>query len=263
MYEIAICDDCKADRELLKQWIKKNESYNKEIIICEYSSGKELLEAMNYVSFSAIFLDIQMGGMNGGDTARKIREIDHNLILVFYTGYAEPSPKIIEVQPYRYIMKNMSSSVMNNYISAILNKMQVSIKIPSVAAQIGRDLIFIKPEDIIYIEKYKKGTRIYLSKQALKLYHIAKGEDGQYPVIRTKDKLNVLYEMLKYYGFGCPHGSYIINLNYLSSCRSNILTLENVDLLFQITRSKAKEFNKLKSVFIRSKYVRGDNTYDT
>ena len=76
--------------------------------IHEYESGKELLSAMNHIRFAAVFLDIQMKELDGEETAKRIRQLDSSLVLVFYTGFAEPSPRTIEVQPYRYIMKNKS-----------------------------------------------------------------------------------------------------------------------------------------------------------
>ena len=91
-FEIAICDDCRADREFLIRQILKNKTVGKKSHIHEYASGWDLLEAMKEIAFAVIFLDIQMDGMNGEETARAVREMDSALVLVFYTGYAGPSP---------------------------------------------------------------------------------------------------------------------------------------------------------------------------
>lgn len=65
-----------------------------------------MLSAMKSIRFAVIFLDVQMKKMDGEETAKRIRCLDNNLVLAFYTGFVESSPKTLEVQPYRYIMKN-------------------------------------------------------------------------------------------------------------------------------------------------------------
>lgn len=82
MLRIAICDDNELDRRrLLAQIEAKKQEY--EIQLQEFSSGEELLDAMQQVQFSGVFLDIQMQGMDGEAVARKIREKDAGLCLYF------------------------------------------------------------------------------------------------------------------------------------------------------------------------------------
>ena len=102
MFDIAICDDSELDRGLLIEEIGKCEKYRETVRFHQYSSGKELLAAMELARFSLIFLDIQMQGMDGERTAEEIRKMDDSVVLVFYTGFAEPTPHSFEVQPYRF-----------------------------------------------------------------------------------------------------------------------------------------------------------------
>ncbi|MBS5959257.1 MAG: response regulator, partial [Clostridiales bacterium] len=121
MFEIAICDDNAQDRQRLSERIDKNIPEAEKIRIHEYDSGLLLLEAIKGIRFSIIFLDVQMKGIDGEETAIRIRELDNNVILVFYTGFVEPSPRSFEVQPYRYIMKNMTEKIMDRYIKDALD----------------------------------------------------------------------------------------------------------------------------------------------
>ncbi|MEY8352354.1 LytTR family DNA-binding domain-containing protein [Lachnospiraceae bacterium 54-53] len=258
MFEIAVCDDNAEDRKLLIQRIVKNMSEPEKIRIHEYASGESLLAAIKNIRFSIIFLDVQMNGMDGEETAVRIRELDNNVILVFYTGFAEPSPRSFEVQPYRYIMKNMSDQVMNRYIQDSLSKMIELGQAPLLTANMNRERLFLRADDIVYIEKYKKNTRVHISESAMRVYGVKNNDDGQAPDIRIPEKLENIYERLKSYGFGYPHDSYVINFKYLIYCTSKIIKLKDVDNSFQIARSKAQEFHKLKDEFMLSKYGEGD-----
>ncbi len=255
--KIAICDDCRTDRIRLLRHI--NRRRENDIQIYEYESGEKLLEAMADVTFDAIFLDIQMKGMDGNRTAKSIRDQDANVVLVFYTGYIEPTPVTFEVQPYRYIMKNMTEEQIGAYVDAALQKMYASAGMPVLSAKVGRRQVMIRAEHILYVEKYKKGTRLYIPACYYVLYGLSCGRDGFCDEIRFQEKLGSIYERLKTYGFGWPHDSYIINFRYMRSCTTRSLKLEGVDGEFSIARSKAKVFLEQKDTFISSKYVEGGN----
>ena len=72
MFDIAVCDDSELDRNLLSEEIRKCEKYRETVRFHQYSSGKELLAAMELARFSLIFLDIQMHGMDGERTAEPV-----------------------------------------------------------------------------------------------------------------------------------------------------------------------------------------------
>lgn len=255
MYKIAVCDDREKDRKHLISIINRQISGRMQIQIYEYRAGEELLEAMQKMVFAAIFLDVEMEGIDGNETAKRIREQDANLVLVFYTGYAEPSPVTFEVQPYRYIMKNMPEEQKAEYVEAALARMVEKSDMPALLANVGKRQIVINAEHIIYIEKYKKSTRVHITRQAMYRYGLEPGRRGEELDIRLQEKLAVTYETLKRYGFGWPHDSYIINFEYLCACTAKSFQLAETEQPLQIARSKAKEFNELKNSFMCAKYV--------
>lgn len=252
MYNIAICDDLEMDRTYLRERIATLLD-KEETRFFEYTSGKDLLEAMEDIPFELIFLDIQMEGMDGEETARQIRKRDDSLVLVFVTGKVDPSPRSFIVQPYRFIKKNMTDEEKNGYIQDALVRMEEIAKAPSMTAKCGGSKLVLRPDDIVYIEKYKKSTLVHLSPLAQRKYSLDAAAE-----VRIMDKLESLYEILSHYGFGYPHDSYIINFKYLMWCTYTELKLEGYEEIgFKITRSKAPEFNRLKSLFMKGKYPKG------
>lgn len=254
-FEIAICDDCNADRAFLIRHIQKHKVMADRIHIHEYASGWELLEAMGNIAFAAIFLDIQMDGINGEETARAIRKTDTGLVLIFYTGYIGPSPFSFEVQPFRYMMKNMAEVQIAEYLDAIWSKILENFCKPMISAHIGKTQIMIKAEHILYIDKYKRGLRIHVIRQAYGTYGITACEDGNCPDIRFQGKMEDTYERLKRYGFGWPHDSYMVNCEYLCYCDAKEFRLTETEGTFQISRSKANAFREQKDRFLCSKYL--------
>jgi CheY-like chemotaxis protein len=67
--EVAIVDDEKVIREQIKKLAVK---YEPDCNVKYYETGEELLAEGK--KFDVLFLDIQMEGMNGIDTARALRE---------------------------------------------------------------------------------------------------------------------------------------------------------------------------------------------
>lgn len=252
MDDIAICDDVAIDRKRLITHIRNHNADQDKIRIHEYDSGASLLKAMQEIKFSVVFMDIQMEDMGGYETASRLRKLDDRLILVYYSGTVDPSPKSFETDPYRYMKKNISDKAMDEYINVVITKMEKEREIPLLQVKVGKDSIYIKPDDIVYIEKYKRSMLVYLSEQAYNQYQVPAGSE-----IRIFDKLENFYTNFKKYGFGCPHGSFVINFRYLCSSTGKTLKLKNCDVIFAITQTKVKEFNKQKNEFMLSQYEEG------
>lgn len=99
MLKIAICDDEPAFA------IQLGDKIREAIPDCEiqtFFSGGELLRGGR---FDICFLDIQMEGINGIETARKLREKDEESIIVFITGAREYVFEAFDVAAFHYLVK--------------------------------------------------------------------------------------------------------------------------------------------------------------
>ncbi len=59
------------------------------------TSGKDALEAFNKNSYSLVFMDMIMPGMNGLETYRHIKKLNPQTKVVLFTGYFKDADKAI------------------------------------------------------------------------------------------------------------------------------------------------------------------------
>lgn len=104
--KIAICDDEKALCETLQQKIEilcKNSG-----VVCQISafdSGDKLLALPAEKVPDILFLDIQMPGKNGMQTAKELRNKNRNMILIFVTALSEYVYEAFDVNAFHYLVK--------------------------------------------------------------------------------------------------------------------------------------------------------------
>ena len=77
---IAICDDEVSMVQILEEKIKK---LLPDAVIEKYLSGDELIASGSKPDI--LFLDIQMPGMDGMETAKMLRQDNEDMILIFVT----------------------------------------------------------------------------------------------------------------------------------------------------------------------------------
>lgn len=110
MLRIGICDDSAdariALRAALERALERRRS-GTDTSFFEFSSGEGLLRWLGSHAgeLDLVFLDIEMGELNGMETARRLREADEGLLLVFVTGYTDYVFDGYAVGALGYLMK--------------------------------------------------------------------------------------------------------------------------------------------------------------
>lgn len=97
---IAICDDEKMIREQIKELAEKEMP---DVCAGLYETGDALLAAGK--QFDIVFLDIQMEGTDGIETAKRLRQKDEDTILIFITGIREYVFEAFDVAAFHYLLK--------------------------------------------------------------------------------------------------------------------------------------------------------------
>ena len=92
MLRIGICDDVYDARLVLRSALERAlEARHIQGQFFEFSSGEGLLGWLEHHAgeLDLVFLDMEMGELDGMETARRLRAADAGLQLVFVTGYAD------------------------------------------------------------------------------------------------------------------------------------------------------------------------------
>lgn len=105
MFHIAIVEDSRLDRSLLCEYIERYAKENGEICkISEYENAVNFLTGYKPV-FDAVFLDIQMPYMDGMQAAKKLRELDPEVALVFITNMSNFAVHGYSVNAVDFVVK--------------------------------------------------------------------------------------------------------------------------------------------------------------
>ena len=125
-YRIAVCDDSAADREytagLVRAWAAETDN---QVSISLFSSGENFLfRAEDEGSFDILLLDIEMGAMDGVTLAKKLRQKNETLQIVFITGYSDYIAEGYEVSALHYLMKPVKKEKLFSVLNRAAEKLR-------------------------------------------------------------------------------------------------------------------------------------------
>ena len=226
MIHIAICDDEKymSDhiRAMASDFFRKK---NREIQLRTFLSGEELLNYDGQIDI--LFLDIQMKGMDGLETARKLRADKFRGVLIFITVLKEMVFQSFEVQAYDYLVKPVEEKQFEKTMERLYVSMQNAGE-DSLLVQKGYEGRIIREDEIVFCEVIDR--KIYLN--------LASGE-----VVDYYDRIENLETKLDSHFFRC-HRSYLINLKHLKGYKNGTACMDNGKEI-PVSRLRSREFSSV------------------
>ncbi len=223
--KIAICDDEDQICDLLSQKIQKYYfSTSIEFSISTFRSGDDLLK-YDISRIDVLFLDVDMPGRNGMETAKEIRKQNKEMLIIFMTAYSEFVFESFKVDAFRYLVKPVKDSELMETFDAVNRKM--SEEEDKLNFQFQNEMYSIRYSDIIYIEGMRDKIWIYCKDQTY----------------RSRGTLKNLCDMLADKGFFQVHRSYIINLSKIQKYNSQYVSLEG-DHEVPVSKYRLNEFKE-------------------
>lgn len=229
-YKIAICDDNLIDQEYVMQLIKMW-AQEKKISIELYtfiSAEQFLFQYAEEKSYDIIVLDIEMEKMNGVSLAKKLREDNHSIQILFVTGYPDFIAEGYEVDALHYLMKPVNQTklfqVMDKAVHN-LSKMEAILFL-----QINGEMIKLVTNEIFYIEVFSHASTIH-------------SKDRNFEVKMSISELEAKLGE----SFIRVHRSYLVNIGQVKRISKTEVFLED-GMIVPLSRRKYADVNK---AFIR------------
>lgn len=227
MIYVAVCDDEEYMADAIRQMaVNFFRSKNREISVCLFSSGEELLASDQKIDI--LFLDIRMKTMDGLEAAGELRRRGWGGYLIFTTVLREMVFQSFAAGPFDYLVKPIETDCFSRTMERLLASMDGG-KGVNLLIQRGMESRIVDLDKIVYCEVIDR--KIYL--------HLRTGE-----VVDYYDRIDRLETKLDQRFYRC-HRSYLINLQYLKSYQKGIAVLESGRGEFfevPISRLKNREF---------------------
>lgn len=123
-YRAAICDDSTADtgfvEEILKAWAAERQV---DLTVETFHSAESFLfRYAEEKNFDVLLLDIEMGAMDGVTMAKRVRQDNETVQIVFITGYSDYIAEGYEVAALHYLMKPVSREKLFSVLDRALEK---------------------------------------------------------------------------------------------------------------------------------------------
>lgn len=161
---IAVIDDERPARSELKHQLLE---LLPDADIEEGDCGAKALEMAGEHAYDIIFLDINLGDINGTVLVNALKNMQPEARIVFVTAYSEYAVKAFELEVEDYVMKPFDRRRLEKVLQKCLPEKQKKVSggdsnsIKKIAINLGGRTIFEEIEDIVYIETYNRGCLIH------------------------------------------------------------------------------------------------------
>ncbi len=213
MVNIAICDDdirTTGRMEMLLHKIAKNNFVDTDIEV--FWDAGSLVEAVKQgYYFDIIYLDIEMDREDGISAAKRIREYDKNVLIIYVTSHENHMQESFLVRPFRFLVKPVSKKQFeasfkdaNEEINSVdfyfrYSYQRIKYKIPV--------------REILYFESNKRKVLIVTEKETFVVY----------------SKLSQIQEGLKKckMQFLRVHQSFLVNYKHIEGQAYDFIKMDN------------------------------------
>lgn len=225
MVNAVILDDDEKIRESIEGYLRDFAKENRQAFeIKTYSDPVDFLEKYD-ASADILFTDIEMPNIDGMRVARKVRERDKDVVIVFVTNFAQYAINGYEVGAFDFILKPIRYTSFVMTLERIMNILSHRKKDCFVNLYVKEGMTRIAVSDILYVEVVNHDLII----------HTAQGEE-----IKIRRTLASFAEQLKEQYFALCNSCYLVNIKHVRKIDKDSVTVGDASL--KISQPKRKAF---------------------
>lgn len=223
MIQIAIVEDDPAARLRIRECLDYVSAENSiHFDITEFSTGFSFIGQYK-PEYDIVFMDIDMPGMNGMDTARALRKMDSNVVLIFVTNMAQYAISGYEVDALDFILKP-------------INKFSFAVKLKRAIARTTKrtdEYVQIKTDGGFHRVRITAIKYLEIAGHYV-IYHTTNGDYAEYGTLKeAESKINRPH-------FVRCNRSFLVNLRHVSSVNKDSVYVDGDELI--ISRPQRKVF---------------------
>ena len=227
MTHIALCDDDRNAIPVISGAARSAfEARGFQVKLDTFTTGQDLLAALDLRPYDLILLDIDMPGLDGIEVGKRVKAFDHAIPVVFVSECEERVFESFSVQPLGFVRK---SNFLNDIAAVVemyekYRDMTQSAEHVEFAARTS--LVSLKISQIRYMEGSRNYQMVFLIDQ-----------DEPVEIKMTMEKLE---QKMQPYGFIRIHKGYLVNYRFIRRIdTSQVILMDGTEL--PIGRSKVPE----------------------
>ena len=237
MIRIAVCDDNEKDLAGIMDLLQHYPSARLQAE--SYQKGEELLASGK--KYDILLLDIDMGAMDGIETARRIREADKEVKVIYITNYSDYTIFAFAVHAFAYLLKPVSGEELYAQLDEAC-LYGLSRPEPELEFHAREGIVHIKPSQIYCFEYLDRQVLLYTRDMA---WHLRK---------RITDTAREMEQ----YGFSMPHKSFVVNLHEVQRICGYEITMTDGRII-PLSQKKSAQFRRDLNDYLAEERYRAAN----
>ena len=164
-YRVAICDDCAKDAEFV-QGILSKWAAERQVDIqteCFPSAESFLFRYAEDKAWDILLLDIEMGAMDGVTMAKRVRQDNEAVQIVFITGYSDYIAEGYEVSALHYLMKPVNEVKLLEVLNRALEKRKQEERCLNL--ELSGEMVRIPFYEIRYLDVHQNYITIHCKQE--------------------------------------------------------------------------------------------------
>lgn len=226
---VAIVEDTPSEYQVLESYLNSIANNKHSFNISAYTSAEDFLKEFRRGRFQLIFLDIQLPKMDGLSCARRLRNSDEDVVVVFITSMAQFAINGYEVNAKDYIVKPLLYDQFLRKMKRILPMVRqntanfISINNSSENPEV------ISVDDLMFVEVF--GHKL--------IYHCKKGD------FEANGTISEAEEKLKPFKFLRCNRHTVVNPRYIEHVKGTVLEIHGAEVTISAPRKAEflKELN--------------------